>query len=407
MKDLYYNLDDAEFVDQSGEKLSRFVPELFYQENAVWRIFLRDRDNRPRDLSGIVAWSAAVDCDYSAATAPMCRVTTESISADAATGAVTVTLDAATAEFLAAVNGTPKRRAFFELHGLTAAGDRELYLGFEICARMILDPSPGAPQEVPEIFATKIYTDLTARRIAEEVLSSGGQVSGAIVSGAEFVTTVGSFTLSYTSGGFLVSGGGVQFQVSGGAVKALAASYDEEQDTSRFMSFSLTSGAIVASGANYESVVLAGGTAKLLYDYDGVPQYVAVHENGVDIHVSDPGRNVNIECCPGSVTVNSRPVLTELESATDTATTSAYFAELAGGTSFIYTQPISAFDVTSITSDCRAAMEFTAGAAFTPGLPASCVLFGSNACSSGGHYVVAVNGNWVVVNEGKVLSAGV
>ena len=150
MKDFYYNIEDAEFVNQSGEKLSRFVPELFYQESAVWRIFLRDRENRNYDLSGIVAWSAAVDCDYDADTAPRCRVLPENISADATTGSVTVSLDAATAEVLAAVNGTAKRKAFFEMHGVDAAGDRKLYLEFEIVARMILDPSPGVPQQVPD-----------------------------------------------------------------------------------------------------------------------------------------------------------------------------------------------------------------------------------------------------------------
>lgn len=429
MKDLYYNIEDAEFINESGEKLSRFVPELFYQENAVWRIFLRDRENRSRDLSGIVAWSAAVACDYDAETAPMCRVLPEDISADAGTGSVTVSLDAATAEFLAAVNGTAKRKAFFEMHGSNAAGDRELYLGFEIVARMILDPAPGVPQQIPETFATRLYVDLTAgnsaaavsaalrqqldelptaaetRQIASAVLSSGGFVdsstaeniasgaaasaaSGAIMSGAEIDTVVGGYRLTYTSsGGLLVSGGGVQFQVS--------------------------SGGIVAGGASGESMVLSSGAVNLhLEDGDGEHQDVTLDTNGVSITAAGPDRRVTIyhggdgiTVNEGSAYVNSRQVLTELDTATDSETTSAYFAELAGGTSYIYTQPLSALVFDSITSDARAMFDFTAASGATLALAsgAGIQLIGQSSLDSGAHYLVAVDGARVVVNSYTIV----
>ena len=429
MKDFYYNIEDAEFIDQTGEKLSRFAPELFYQESAVWRIFLRDRKNRPCGLSGIVAWSAAVDCDYDSDTAPMCRVLPENISADTATGSVTVTLDAATAEFLAAVNGVAKRQAFFEMHGVDAAGDRKLYLGFEIVARMILDPAPTTPQQVAEIFATRYYVDMTlgnsvtaasaalqqqlddlptaaeARQIAEEttaaVISSGGYVnsseasgiaasatSGAIFSGAEIDTTVGEYRLTYTgSGGLLVSGDGVQFQVS--------------------------SGAIVASGANGESMALSGGTTNLhLEDSDGEHQDVTLDATGVSISAAGADRRVvimhgggeKIEVWDSGVFVNSRPVLTKLVTATDSETTSASFAVLGGGTAYIYTRPLTSLGIASITNDCRAEFDFTAGAGFDLTLPMFASRGGVSNFSSGGRYLVTVDGLRVSADEYRIDS---
>ena len=429
MRDLYYNIEDAEFIDQSGEKLSRFAPELFYQESAVWRIFLRDRKNRPCGLSGIVAWSAAVDCDYDSDTAPMCRVLPEDISADTATGSVTITLDAATAEFLAAVNGVAKRQAFFEMHGVDAAGDRKLYLGFEIVARMILDPAPTTPQQVAEIFATRYYVDMTlgnsvtaasaalqqqlddlptaaeARQIAEEttaaVISSGGYVnsseaseiaasatSGAIFSGAEIDTTVGEYRLTYTgSGGLMVSGGGVQIQVS--------------------------SGGIVGSGASGESMVLSGGGVKFQAD----DQSLTIDSSGgIDISVSNPDRHVNITAGCGNVNlntetdgynvcVNSRPVLTALESATDSETTVVSGGVLSGGASIVYTQPLTVFGFDSITSDARAEFDFTAasGATLAFASGAGIKLLGLSSLDSGAHYLVAVDGARVVVNSYTIV----
>ena len=412
MKDLYYNLDDAEFVDQSGEKLSRFVPELFYQENAVWRIFLRDRENQPCGISGIIAWSAAVDRDYDSETPPMCRVLPESISADPTAGSVTVTLDAATAEFLAAVNGVAGRKAFFELHGVDAAGDRKLYLGFEIFARMILDPAPGAPQQVPEIFATKFYADLTAANAA----------SGAIFSGAEFRTSVGGYLLTYTSeGGLAVSGGGVQLQLSSGGIVASAVGAGDYGNcamlqvsggdvvVSRFDGATgdihqllLSDGAIIASGASGESVVLSGGTAKLQADDQAI---TVDSDGGITIAATNPGRNVNISCEPGEVLVNSRPVLTALASSIDSETTAVSGGVLSGGIAITYTQPLTVFGADSITSDCRAMFDFTAasGATLAFGSGAGIRLIGLSSLDSGAHYLVAVDGARVVVNSYTVI----
>ena len=379
MKDLYYNIEDGEFISQSGEKLTRFVPELFYQENAVWRIFLRDRENRPCDISGIIAWSAAVDCDYDSETAPMCRVLPEDISADVAAGSVTVTLDAATAEFLAAVNGVAKCKAFFEMHGVNATGDRKFYFGFEIAARMILDPSPGVPQQVPEIFATRLYADLAAANAA----------SGAIVSGAEIHTRVGEYLLTYTaSGGLLVSGGGVALQVSSGGIVA-------ETDEGNGGKITITSGGAVVEGA-YNG------------DWDDRPRVsmgsdsiAGGNGNGVGFYMG--GYEFSLE--GDAVLANGQPVATQLVTSTDAETTSAVFDVLSGGTSIIYTQPLTAFGAASIGSDCRAEFDFTAasGATLAFASGAGIKLIGASSLDSGTHYLVAVDGARVVVNSYTIV----
>lgn len=395
MKSFYYNLDDAEFVDSAGEKMPRCVPELFYQELAEWRLFLRDRENRVRDLSAVAAWSAAVDCDYRADTAPMCRTPAENIAVDTSTGAVTVKLDATTAEFLAAVNGATRRRAYFELCGFNSDGGRELCLDFEIAARMILDPDPAASPETPETLATKSYvaavigsaagsaysaacagisgaiasggyvTSSGARAIADEAANSAR--SGAIVSGAEIVTTVGNYTVALTSGGGLV-----------------------------------------VSGSGGESMALSGGRVSLkaddqeiFVDSDGGIDIGAVNPGrGVSIHAGAGNINLNVDSEYGGVYVNSRPVLTELVTSTDSETTVVSGGVLSGGTSIIYTQPLTVFGFDSIESGARAMFKFTAASGATLAFASGAVqLVGQSSLDSGTRYVVAVGDGMAIVNS--------
>ena len=374
MKSFCYDIDRACFVDPSGEKLSRYVPELFYQERAEWRIALRGGENAPVDLSGIVAWGAAVAAGFDADAAPMCRTLSEGIAADAATGIVTVTLDAATAEFLAAVDGVSRKKAFFELYGLNASGERAIHLEFDIAARMILDPDPEDRPEVPETLATKNY--VTAR-IGSAVESAYAAASGAIVSGAEFSTTVGGYTVALTSGGGLVvSGGGVALQVS--------------------------SGGIVASGASGESVVLSGGNANLTTDLGGVVvsgENVVISGAGGDLTVNGM---TNLWMNGEAICVNERPVLTELVTATDSETTSASIDVLAGGTSYIFTQPLTSLSVASIASSMQESwLEFTVASGGSVSINDSGYRWlggRPSAFEGGSSYAVGVMGGMIVCN---------
>ena len=378
MKSFCYNIDSACFVAPSGEKLTRCVPELFYQERAEWRIALRGGENSAADLSGIVAWGAAVAAGFDADSAPMCRTLSDGIAADAATGTVTVTLDAATAEFLAAVDGISRKKAFFELYGLNASGERAIHLEFDITARMILDPDPVDQPEVPETLATKNY--VTAR-IGSAVESAYAAASGAIVSGAEFKTSVGDYLLTYTSsGGLMISGGGVSLQVS--------------------------SGGIVASDADGGRVELASGMATVqIGNGEADSATVTLTSAAANVTVETTTNSASAEITQYGVYVNGRPVLTELVTSTDTTTTSASFPVLSGGTAYVYTQPLTALDITSVADGCRALFKFTAGAGFDLGISSGAEIVGISSYDNGTRYAVAIGDGMAIVNSITIAGA--
>ena len=425
MKTYYYDIDHARFLDSAGEWIPQCVPELFYQEHAEWKIALRDGGNAPVDFSRIAAWGAAVADDFRTDTAPMCRTQNEGIAADTNSGEVTVSLDCATEEFLACVTGASEKAVRFELYGLDSSGRRLINIGFDIRVRMTLDPDPGIDVHTPDTVATKAFVSAYVHQ------------SGAITSGAEIDTTVGGYRLIYTrSGGLMVSGGGVALQVSSGGIIASAdngdvsptgakmtmtsnggivvSAYDYENPDVPGCYAEFSTAGIIASGASGESVMLSSGAVKLhLEDSDGEHQSVTLDTNGVHINAAGADRRVlitqggeyGVEVGYDSVTVNSRPVLTELVTATDSETTSAYFDELAGGTSYIYTQPLTALAFGSITSHARAEFDFTAASGAQIGLPSGggIKLIGQSSLDSGAHYLVAVGGARVVVNSYTVI----
>jgi len=362
MKEYYYNLDDAEFFDASGEKIPRCVPELSYQERALWKIFLRDRNNSNCDFAGIAAWSAAVDCDFSSTSAPMCRSVDAEIAADPDAGSVTIRLDANTAEFLAAVDGSSGRPAYFELCGFDAEGGRRLYLCFEICARMSLDPDPAVPPEVVDTVATKTYTALAVSAAlgsahADAVAVAARQCSGAIVSGAAFTTTVGPYTVALTSGGGLR-----------------------------------------VTGSNGESMVISGGTATLAggdeanvtaASHVGIcaPTEVAISAGAVPLS--------------GHVTVNGAPAATRIVTSTDTVTTSAAIPVLSGGVAYIYTQPLTSLSVANVANaPAEDYIRFTLASGGSVSIPASVAVLNSGLEFEGGkEYLIAFNGGMMVAAE--------
>ena len=351
MKSFYYNLDDAWFVDSAGEKIPRCVPELFYQELAEWRIFLRDRENRVRDLSAVAAWSAAVDCDHRAETTPMCRTLAENIAADVGTGAVTVRIDATTAEFLAAVNGASRRRAYFELCGFDADGGRELCLEFGIDARMILDPDPAVAPETPETLATKSYV--------AAMMSSGAAAAGALMSGAEFKTTVGGYTVELTSGGGLaVSGSGAGVVLSGGQI---AAGVDAGGSVT-----------INAQGVSIEDGI--GGSAAIAAGY--------LIANGVLI-----GGRVEVATQLITSTVSEmQPVI----------------SVLSGGMSYLYTLPLYSVEVSSVVKTTDASylhFKLDSVTAPTPVVISGVSYLNSATFEGGKEYLVGFFDGMAVVNE--------
>ena len=218
MKTYYYNVDDREFTLSSGDRL-RVVPELFYQEHAVWRLCLRDRKDLPIDISAVTAWQAAVDNNYCSGSAPMARVLADGIIADAESGAVVISLDATAAEFLAAVNGATVKPAYFELVGFNAQGERSLYVSFEIAARMTLDPDPTASGEIPETLATRTQVSAMVAGALDPVSSSLDSRITNVSSGLQSRPTSGG--ASQIASNVIASGGFMKLPaevVSGGSV---------------------------------------------------------------------------------------------------------------------------------------------------------------------------------------------
>ena len=207
---------------------------------------------------------------------------------------------------------------------------------------------------------------------------SGGSIDGALMANLPFSTTVGPYTMTYTgSGGFMVSGGGAMLQVSSGAVTVR----DE-----------------------WGAAVAVSGGGVWVTGADSAVQINAVN----DVEISAGGTvhigSFEIAMSCNSMTVNSRPVALGLVTSTDSETTSATFEVLGGGTAYIYTQPLTALDIASVTSDCDATIKFTAGAGLSQiVLPSSGYYTGESAFTSGAHYFAAFNGADVVVIEQQKL----
>ena len=117
-----YNCDLRSLVDSTGVRTD-LRPVLSYGENAIWEFEIFEGDHIPSDLSGLTAFRAAMDTDFSSKTEVMVRVLPENITLDG--NVIRVELDATASSFLEKVDGREKTAAWFELSGLTAAGSRE------------------------------------------------------------------------------------------------------------------------------------------------------------------------------------------------------------------------------------------------------------------------------------------
>lgn len=144
MKRYIYDIVNEYFRDPNGSP-SAALPSLVFGEKPTWELELVDGHGTPADLSGIVAWHAAVAQDFRTETPPMCRVA----SGILATGnVVTIPLSTATNEFLEVVDGVRRQECWFELRGLDAYGDVALTAQFEVTCRMSIDPYGTDPTPV-------------------------------------------------------------------------------------------------------------------------------------------------------------------------------------------------------------------------------------------------------------------
>jgi len=165
MIDIYYDVNSESRVDSSGGNSITDL-KLKYQSHPTWRIYFKKVDKgagtiTALDVSGAVAWKAAVDDDFDSDSEPMCRTLNENIDASqAALGIIDVPLDADTSTFALAIGTADKKREiYFELRGLDVSGEEIHSALIKIIALNIVDPNTGDPPDPPSDYYTKTQVD--------------------------------------------------------------------------------------------------------------------------------------------------------------------------------------------------------------------------------------------------------
>lgn len=147
---LYYNLTSQCRVDEDNCRLTGF-PIVYYGTAPVWELQLYQgalgAEPGVPDVSGLTAWRAAVDIDWTSGTEPMCR-TVEGIDVSrAAAGLLTIPLNANTITFADALNGKKSLNGFFELRGFNQQGAVEHIILFGVTLHNAIDPEGGVSPE--------------------------------------------------------------------------------------------------------------------------------------------------------------------------------------------------------------------------------------------------------------------
>ena len=159
---LYYNTTAQCRVDENNTRIAA-KPVIHYGACPIWELhfFSGDPSETPEivDLSDIVAWRAAVDSDWNSTTEPMCRTLDEDIDASqAASGIISVPVNANTQRYHTVVNGKQSVGAWFELRGFDDQGNVTLVVLLNITCSNSIDPTGGAePEPVDNDTATMTW----------------------------------------------------------------------------------------------------------------------------------------------------------------------------------------------------------------------------------------------------------
>lgn len=148
-KILYINWDSGDVIDSEGAiKMDR--PTISYGSAPVWQLnFVRVQNDNSLsgiDLSNVVSYHAAVDTDFLSATLPMVRTLDSDIDHSlAASGIISVNLNACTETFFNKVDGRNTVPAYFEVRGNDSDDKCILDYRFPINALGAVDPQGGDP----------------------------------------------------------------------------------------------------------------------------------------------------------------------------------------------------------------------------------------------------------------------
>ena len=160
--DLYYNLTRQCRVDAGNCVISgRPVLYLGSKPELILHFFTGEPGSDPSaaDLSGIVAWRAAVDADWNAGTDPMCRTLSEEIdAASAAAGVIKLPLNTCTVRFAEALGTRQSLEACLELRGFDASGAAAAVVLLNVICHNAVDADGGAAlDDVPDDVAEKSW----------------------------------------------------------------------------------------------------------------------------------------------------------------------------------------------------------------------------------------------------------
>ena len=147
---LYYNLTAQCRVDEDNCRLTG-LPVVYYGTTPIWELQLYQgaigTEPDVPDVSGLTAWRAAIDTDWTSGTDPVCR-TVEGIDfSRAAAGLLTIPLNANTVSFSAKLNGKKSLNGFFELRGFNSQGSVENIILFGVTLHNAIDPDGGVSPE--------------------------------------------------------------------------------------------------------------------------------------------------------------------------------------------------------------------------------------------------------------------
>ena len=150
---LYIDYDHADIVDNEGA-IAMQRPSISYGGNPTWQLnFVRVNNDGTLsgiDLSEVISYNAAIDTDFLSSTMPMVRSLDSDIDhSQAASGIISVSLNAGTETFFAKVDGRNTVPAFFEIRGRDSEDKCILDYRFPINALGAIDPQGGDPIPIP------------------------------------------------------------------------------------------------------------------------------------------------------------------------------------------------------------------------------------------------------------------
>jgi len=159
---LFYNLTRQCRVDEDNCRLTG-KPVLYLGEKPVWdlQLYTGEIGSDPQlpDLSDVVSWRAAVDCDWLSSSDPMCRTVSGIDKTGAASGLLKIPLNANTARYASVLEGKQSRDGWFELRGFNNSGDVIQIVLINVTCHNAIDPDGiGELEELDSDSASMSWT---------------------------------------------------------------------------------------------------------------------------------------------------------------------------------------------------------------------------------------------------------